>query len=143
MCNYKLREDNMDTTIRIDMDIQRQLKLKSVELGITQKELANTYILKGLYEEKNRDNIKSIEDIAKSLNIKLNDIDEELTDLNVEEYELLTDEKILTNDEIKEIIEKNTSNKKSNVKLSDMIGIVESPQKTNSLNEKWESYDRR
>ncbi|RAP48500.1 MAG: hypothetical protein BZ136_04880 [Methanosphaera sp. rholeuAM74] len=133
----------MDATIRIDMDIQRQLKLKSVELGITQKELANTYILNGLNEDKSRGNLKSIKDIAEVLNIEMNDVDDVLADLNVGEYEILEEEKHLNMDEIGDIIDNNRSNKKSKVKLSDMLGIVESPQKTNSLDEKWESYDRR
>ena len=73
----------------------------------------------------------------------MNDVDDVLADLNVGEYEILEEEKHLNMDEIGDIIDNNRSNKKSKVKLSDMLGIVESPQKTNSLDEKWESYDRR
>lgn len=133
----------MDATIRIDLDIQRQLKLKSVELGVTQKELANTYILNGLNGENNTSNMKSIEDIAKVLKIKIDNIDDMLSDLDVGEYEILSNEKHLSMDEINEIVDNNISNEESNVKLSDMLGIVESPQETDSLEEKWGSYDRR
>ncbi|MBE6488168.1 MAG: hypothetical protein E7Z86_05595 [Methanosphaera stadtmanae] len=133
----------MDATIRIDLDIQRQLKLKSVELGVTQKELANTYILNGLNGEKSKSNMKSIEDIAKVLNIEIENIDDVLADLDVDEYEILSEEKHLNMDEIKDIVNNNRSNEESNVNLTDMIGIVESPQKTDSLEEKMESYDRR
>lgn len=133
----------MDATIRIDLDIQRQLKLKSVELGVTQKELANTYILNGLNGEKSKGNMKSIEDIAKVLNIEIENIDDVLADLDVDEYEILSEEKHLNMDEIKDIVNNNRSNEESNVNLTDMIGIVESPQKTDSLEEKMESYDRR
>lgn len=133
----------MDATIRIDLDIQRQLKLKSVELGITQKELANIYILNGLNEEKNNGNMKTIDDIAKTLNININDPNTELDDLDVDTFEIVSDKNKLTMDEIKEIVEKNKSDKESNVKLSDMLGIVESPDEIDCLNEKWESYDRR
>jgi len=133
----------MDATIRIDLDIQRQLKLKSVELGVTQKELANTYILNGLNAEKSKNDMKSIEDIAKVPNINIETIDDNLADLDVGEYEILPDEKHLTMDEISDIIDNNRSNDESNVNLSDMLGIVESPQKTDSLEEKMESYDRR
>lgn len=133
----------MDATIRIDLDIQRQLKLKSVELGITQKELANIYILNGLNEEKNNGNMKTIDDIAKTLNININDPNTELDDLDVDTFEIVSDKNKLTIDEIKEIVEKNKSDKESNVKLSDMLGIVESPDEIDCLNEKWESYDRR
>jgi len=133
----------MDATIRIDLDIQRQLKLKSVELGVTQKELANTYILNGLNAEKSKNDMKSIEDIAKVLNIEIENIDDVLADLDVDEYEILSEEKHLNMDEIKDIVNNNRSNEESNVNLTDMIGIVESPQKTDSLEEKMESYDRR
>lgn len=133
----------MDATIRIDLDIQRQLKLKSVELGVTQKELANTYILNGLNGEKSKSNMKSIEDIAKVLNIEIGNIDDVLADLDVDEYEILSEEKHLNMDEIKDIVNNNRSNEESNVNFTDMIGIVESPQKTDSLEEKMESYDRR
>ncbi len=133
----------MDATIRIDLDIQRQLKLKSVELGITQKELANTYILNGLNEEKSNGTLKSIKDIAQVLNIEINDDDDVLADVIEGEYEIQSDQKHLTMDEIEQIIDSNQSNEESNVKLTDMLGIVESPQKTDSLEEKWKSYDRR
>lgn len=36
------------TTIRIDKDLQQQLKLKSAETGKSQLDLANQYILDGL-----------------------------------------------------------------------------------------------
>lgn len=133
----------MDATIRIDLDIQRQLKLKSVELGITQKELANTYILNGLNEEKSNGTLKSIKDIAQVLNIEINNDDDVLADVIEGEYEIQSDQKHLTMDEIEQIIDSNQSNEESNVKLTDMLGIVESPQKTDSLEEKWKSYDRR
>jgi hypothetical protein len=41
----------MATTIRINEDIKQQLKLKSAQIGISQLDLANEYILKGLKEE--------------------------------------------------------------------------------------------
>ena len=41
----------MATTIRINEDIKQQLKLKSAQTGISQLDLANRYILKGLKED--------------------------------------------------------------------------------------------
>ena len=41
----------MATTIRINEDIKQQLKLKSAQTGISQLDLANKYILKGLKED--------------------------------------------------------------------------------------------
>lgn len=131
----------MDATIRIDAIIQKQLKLKSVELGITQKELANTYILNGLHEDERKNNINNIEDIAKLLNIELSNPTDELNELDIDMFEVTSDEKQLSMDEIKQIVS-DTADKKSNVKFTDMLGIVESPEDANSLNEKWESYNR-
>jgi hypothetical protein len=53
----------MATTIRINEEIKQLLKLKSVETGITQLDLANRYILKGLKEDDTPTNVMSISDI--------------------------------------------------------------------------------
>ena len=42
----------MVTTIRLDKDIQQQLKLRSAETGKSQLELANQFILEGLENHK-------------------------------------------------------------------------------------------
>jgi len=41
--------------------------------------------------------------------------------------------------EISDIVDKNLSNEENNVNLIDMLGIVESPQKEDSLEEKMDS----
>ena len=58
----------MLTTIKINKDLQQQLKLKSVEQGVTQIELANRYILEGLKSDSipNKPTM-SLEDIEKLL----------------------------------------------------------------------------
>ena len=42
----------MITTIRIDKNLQQQLKVKSAETGKSQLDLANQYILEGLKNDK-------------------------------------------------------------------------------------------
>ncbi len=74
-------------------------------------------------QEKTRGNVKSMGDIAKLPNIKMNNIDDELDDLNVDEYEILSDEKTLTMDEIKEIVDDNISDMKK-CKITDILEIV-------------------
>lgn len=49
----------MVTTIRLNKDIQRQLKLRSAETGISQLELANRFILEGLKKDYNQQNNSS------------------------------------------------------------------------------------
>ena len=43
----------MATTIRINEDIKQQLKIKSAELGVTQMDLLNRYIIEGLKRDSN------------------------------------------------------------------------------------------
>ncbi len=57
----------MATTIRINEDIKQLLKLKSVETGITQFDLANKYILNGLKEDNSPNKTMTIEEIEKLL----------------------------------------------------------------------------
>ena len=54
----------MITTIRIDKELQRRLKIKSIETGQTQSDLANEYIRSGL---KNNQSPLSLEEIEKLL----------------------------------------------------------------------------
>ena len=70
----------MATTIRINEDIKQLLKLKSVQTGVSQLDLANRYILKGLKEDETPNKeVMSIEEIEKLLqndgNNNLNQID--------------------------------------------------------------------
>ena len=58
----------MSTTIRINKDVKELLKLKSVETGVSQIDLANRYILYGIkYDDTPSKPIKSIEEIEKLL----------------------------------------------------------------------------
>ena len=55
----------MLTTIRLDKEIQKQLKLRSAETGKSQLELANQYILEGL--RNNKPSNMSLEEMDKLL----------------------------------------------------------------------------
>lgn len=58
----------MITTIRIDKDLQQQLKLKSAEIGVSQLDLANKYILEGLKADNTpKKPAMSLEEIEKLL----------------------------------------------------------------------------
>lgn len=59
----------MITTIRLNKDIQRQLKLRSAETGISQLELANKFISEGLKNNpiKNKKTSVSLEEFDKLL----------------------------------------------------------------------------
>lgn len=67
----------MLTTIRIDKDLQHQLKLKSAETGKSQLDLANQYILDGLKNDNTpKKPAMSLEEIEKLLKHDLPDGDE-------------------------------------------------------------------
>ena len=56
------------TTIRIDKNLQQQLKLKSVETGLSQLDLANRYIFDGLKrDETPKKNIMTLDEIESLL----------------------------------------------------------------------------
>ena len=135
----------MDTTIRINSDIKQQLKLKSVELGVTQKELANRYLLYGLKRDNTPDTITSIEDIEKQLNIKSkNNLENLNSDFEIPEMLKLKEEE----DTTKTITQKNINNMLDHNKpdgdtiLEELSGLVHSPTQTDSLILKKTAYDR-
>lgn len=72
----------MATTIRINEDVKQLLKLKSVETGITQLDLANKYILKGLKEDDTPTSIMSISDIEAMLFFDKSEVDKNLEKLD-------------------------------------------------------------
>ncbi|MBQ2651976.1 MAG: hypothetical protein IJF83_00320 [Methanobrevibacter sp.] len=72
----------MATTIRINEEVKRLLKLRSAETGITQFDLANKYILKGLKEDDTPSNMMSISDIEAMLSFDKPEGDKNLEKLD-------------------------------------------------------------
>ena len=82
----------MATTIRVNENVKKQLKIKAAEIGKSQYELANKYILEGLKNDKTPCDTMTIEEIEALLkhdnpkgNELLNEIDgtidiDEITD---------------------------------------------------------------
>ena len=80
------------TTIRINEEVKQLLKLRSAETGITQFDLANKYILKGLKEDDTPTNIMSISDIELLLSF-----DKPEGDKNLEKLDGVSHSDISTN----------------------------------------------
>lgn len=82
---YYIGDNFMITTIRIDKDLQQQLKMKSAETGKSQLDLANQYILDGLKNDKTPAKpAMSLDEIEKLLKHDLpegDDVSEKLTGL--------------------------------------------------------------
>jgi len=70
------------TTIRINEEVKQLLKLKSAETGITQLDLANRYILKGIKEDDTPANVMSISDIEAMLSFDKPEGDKNLEKLD-------------------------------------------------------------
>ena len=58
----------MATTIRINEDVKHQLKIKSAELGVKQKDLLNRYVIEGIKRDSMpKKPTPTIEDLEKLL----------------------------------------------------------------------------
>ncbi len=133
----------MDTTIRINSDIKQQLKLKSVELGVTQKELANRYLLYCLKKDNTPDTITSIDDIEKHLNIKSKINFKNLNnDFEIPEMLKLKEngEEKIKQENITDMLDYDKP--EGDTLLEELSGLVHSPTQTDSLKLKKEAYDR-
>ena len=133
----------MDTTIRINSDIKQQLKLKSVELGVTQKELANRYLLYCLKKDNTPDTITSIDDIEKHLNIKSKINFKNLNnDFEIPEMLKLKEngEEKIKQENITDMLDYDKP--EGDTLLEELSGLVHSPTQTDILKLKKEAYDR-
>ena len=69
----------MATTVRINEDVKRQLKIKSAELGVKQIDLLNRYVIEGLKRDstpkKSAPTIEELEKLLKHDNPKGNGLD--------------------------------------------------------------------
>ncbi len=135
----------MDTTIRISSDIKQQLKLKSIELGVTQKELANRYLLYGLKRDNSLNTIINIEDIEKQTNIKSkNNLENLNSDFEIPEMLKLKEEEdtseIITQNNISNMLDHDKP--EGDTILEELSGLVHSPTQTDSLKLKKTAYDR-
>jgi hypothetical protein len=68
----------MATTIRINEEVKRQLKIKSAELGVKQQDLLNRYVIEGIKRDSAANNslmsLNQIEKLLKHDNPKGNNL---------------------------------------------------------------------
>lgn len=124
------------TSFKLDVELLKQIKIRATEKEITQSELVTFYLKNGLKYDFSEEDLK----ILKLLKIKsMNHMDKlkenfEMPDslkYNPEkENKPVTEEKIIFDDEGGADI------------FSDVMGIVSSPDRTNSVELKKESYYR-
>ena len=140
----------MSTTIRINKDVKELLKLKSVETGISQIDLANKYILEGIkFDNTPNKPLKTIEEIEKIL--EYDKIGEKPTKKTYEHnYEVPEElylckegeekEGIHTIEEIEKILDHDK--KEGDDVLKNIAGLIKTDEVTNSVKLKKESYER-
>ena len=114
----------MDATIRIDPNLKKLLKIRSVKLGVTQKDLANMYLFKCLKEDDAKSDDITVDEVARKMNLspenKLNEYFKDKEDI----IELVPERDPLTKEELHAIID--NSDQTSNVKFTDILGIYDS-----------------
>lgn len=123
------------TSFKLDSELLKQIKIRATEKEITQSELVTKYLKNGLKYDLSENDYKLIEflnhDTKNHLDKIKNDfkIPDELKYDSKKENKPITKEKIIFEDESGADI------------FSDIIGIVSSPERTNSVKLKKETYN--
>lgn len=123
------------TSFKLDTDLLKQIKIRATEKEITQSELVTTYLKNGLKYDLSESDYKLIEFLNHNRKDHLEKIKNDFKIPDVLKYDSkkenkpITEEKIIFDDEGGTDI------------FSDVIGIVSSPERTNSVELKKETYD--
>ncbi|MDO5818772.1 MAG: hypothetical protein Q4P11_00400 [Methanobrevibacter sp.] len=124
------------TSFKLDSELLKQIKIKATEKEITQSELITDYLLKGLKEDNHKQG-NTLEDLEKKLNIKSrNHIDVEYKvparlKVNADKRPMRKFNKVLPKE-----------SRASKSDLKNIIGIVSSPEPTDSTELKKGTYIR-
>ena len=124
------------TSFKLDSELLKQIKIRATEKEITQSELVTIYLKNGLKYDLSESDYKLIEflnhDTKNHLDKIKNDfkIPDELKYDSKKENKPITKEKIIFEDE-----------GSTNI-FTDIIGIVSSPERTNSVKLKKETYNK-
>ena len=120
----------MECIVDIDESIQKRLKDRCVELGVSQDELINEYINRCLDDE-------SLDDIKNELNsIFVDNVDDILGDVDMPSIKFVPEKDPLTDDEMHEIIVGLADGPESNIKFCDAFRILELAEKRAFLTKK-------
>ncbi len=115
------------TSFKLDTDLLKQIKIRATEKEITQSELVTTYLKNGLKYDLSESEYKLIEFLNHDRKDHLEKIKNDFKIPDVLKYDSkkenkpITEEKIIFDDEGGTDI------------FSDVIGIVSSPERTNSV----------
>ena len=124
------------TSFKLDSELLKQIKIRATEKEITQSELVTIYLKNGLKYDLSESDYKLIEFLNHETKDHLEKIKNDFKIPDVLKYnpkkenKPITEEKIIFEDEGGTDI------------FTDIIGIVSSPERTNSVELKRETYDR-
>ena len=121
----------MKCIVDIDEGIWKRLKDKCIELGVSQDELINEYINRGLNEGESLGDIQSELD-----NIFVDNVDDILGDVEMPSIKFVPDKDPLSDDEMHEIIVELAEGSESNIKFCDAFRILELAEKRAILDKK-------
>lgn len=125
------------TSFKLDSELLKRIKIKATEKEITQSELVTIYLLNGLKQDESLSNINIIE-LEKKLNIKtenhLDSIDFDIPGML--KYNPDKINKPITEEHVQ--LENDSSDDKDI--FTSVMGIVSSPERTNSVELKKELY---
>lgn len=127
------------TSFKLDSELLKRIKIKATEKEVTQSELVTRYLINGLKQDENSA-LADISELEKKLAInvenKLDTIDFEVPDML--KYNPKKESKPITEEPI--VLE--NDNPKGKDIFNEVRGIVSSPNRTNSVELKKETYNR-
>ncbi|MBR0473354.1 MAG: hypothetical protein IJI98_11755 [Methanosphaera sp.] len=124
------------TSFKLDSELLKQIKIRATEKEITQSELVTKYLKNGLKYDLSESDYKLIELLNHDTKNHLDKIKNDFNIPDVLKYDSKKENKPITNEKI--IFE----DERGADIFSDIIGIVSSPEKTNSVKLKKETYNR-
>lgn len=123
------------TSFKLDSELLKQIKIRATEKEITQSELVTKYLKNGLKYDLSENDYKLIEFLNHDTKNHLDKIKNDFNIPDVLKYDSKKENKPITKEKI--IFEDESG---ADI-FSDIIGIVSSPERTNSVKLKKETYN--
>lgn len=123
------------TSFKLDSELLKQIKIRATEKEITQSELVTIYLKNGLKYDLSESDYKLIEFLNQDTKNHLDKIKNDFNIPDVLKYDSKKENKPITKEKI--IFEDESG---ADI-FSDIIGIVSSPERTNSVKLKKETYN--
>ena len=124
------------TSFKLDTDLLKQIKIRATEKEITQSELVTIYLKNGLKYDLSENDLNIIQFLNSQSKNHLNKLKKDFEVPEILKYDSKKENKSITEENILFEDEGGTDI------FSNVIGIVSSPNRTNSVELKKETYNR-